>query len=244
MNNLRTPQIEVEKALATKLKMVTESKPRIFNLSKTRDQQKVQKLLVAKTTQRVIDDYKEQLREYFQVQNPRLVFALEFEKRFMDYLVSIEKKTPLWQHGRWIFFPWISTLVHILEDKQFQLVRTARNKNLITQNEQKKFYNAVIGVAGLSVGNSVALAIVLQGGGQRMRLADHDRLALSNLNRIRAGVDSLSIKKTEMTARQIYLLNPYVKLELFSDGLTEKNIKKFFEGPPRLDIVVDETDNL
>ena len=102
----------------------------------------------------------------------------------------------------------------------------------------------MIGIAGQSVGNSVALAIVLQGGGKHWRIADHDRLALTNTNRIRVGVQNLGLKKTEMTARQIYEINPYATVELFSDGLTPDNIDRFFEGPPKLDIMIDEIDNL
>ena len=134
--------------------------------------------------------------------------------------------------------------MHVLEDNDFQLVRTARNKNLISPEEQEKFYEATIGIGGLSVGNSVALAIVLQGGGRRMRLADYDRLALSNTNRIRAGVQNLGVSKVVMTARQIYEANPYAEVEIFPDGLTRKNIGRFFAGPRKLDIVVDELDNL
>jgi len=99
-------------------------------------------------------------------------------------------------------------------------------------------------LAGLSVGNSVALALVLQGGARYIRLADNDQLALSNLNRIRATVQDLGSKKVYVTARQIYTLNPYAKVDVFPDGLTQKNISKFFAGPPKLDIMIDEIDNL
>src|SRR6185369_4562465 len=75
------------------------------------------------------------------------------------------------------------------------------------------------------------------------KLADFDTLALTNLNRIRGGVESLSLRKVEMTARQVYALNPYAEIELFPDGLNEGNIDKFFSDP-KLDIVIDELDNI
>src|SRR5258708_9015345 len=146
--------------------------------------------------------------------------------------------------GNWVYYPWLATLVHLIEDVDFQRVRTARNRNLINEEEQKKFYNSVVGVGCLSVGNSVTLAIVLQGGAKHLRLADFDALALTNLNRIRGGVESLGLKKVEMTARQIYALNPYAEIEIFPDGLNPNNIEKFFSGPPKLDIVIDELDNI
>ncbi len=230
--------------LAKRAKTLAGSAPEIFNLARPGDRQKLSRLLASRAVHHVRDDFEEQMREYFQVSHPALVYIPDFEEKFQEHLSLMAKKMPLWQRGRWVYFPWLSTVSHILEDKEFQMVRTARNRNLITQKEQGQFYNAIIGIAGLSIGNSVALTIALQGGGRYIRLADNDRLALSNTNRIRSGVDSLGIPKIEMTARQIYALNPYAKVDLFPDGITEKNIARFFAGPPRLDLVIDEIDNL
>lgn len=219
-------------------------RPIIFNLNKEGDRILVGKLFSRELIGEVGDDYPEQERELFAIKNPSLVFSAEFKGSWAEHWKKIKKNGPLWQRGHWVYYPWLFSLVHVLEDEDFQLVRTARNRELIDSQEQEKFYKAVIGVAGLSVGNSVALAIVLQGGGRHIRLADHDHLALSNLNRIRSGVESLGLSKTVITARQIYALNPYAKVEIFSDGLSQDNISKFFDGPPRLDIVIDEIDNL
>jgi len=235
---------KIAKVLESRARHIAGSTPTIFDLKKAGDRRKIEHLLASRGIQHVVDDFKEQLHELFSVENPTRVYTPNFQNEFEAYLKNLVKKTPLAEYGRWAYFPWISTLSHILEDKDFQRVRTARNRNLINEKEQEKFYNAIIGIGGLSVGNSVALAIVLQGGGRHIRLADFDRLALSNTNRVRAGVDSLGLPKVEMTARQIYLLNPYAKVEIFPEGLTTKNIHKFFAGPPKLDIVVDELDNI
>ena len=222
-----------------------ESKPHILNLVQQEDRASLSYLFSWHAINDVRDDYEEQLREYFAVCNPSHVFLPSFENEFQIYLQKLTKKKALWEQGRCVYYPWISTLVHVLEDNAFQKVRMARNHNLITEEEQKKFYNSVIGIAGLSVGNSVVLSIVLQGGGKHIRLADFDSLALSNLNRIRGGVDGLGIKKTEITARQIYLLNPYTILELFPEGLTKDNIAVFMKnGSKKLDVVIDEVDNM
>ena len=233
-----------ERTLADRVKLATESQPVIFDFRRAGDRNKVSRLLAQKEIRYITDDYREQLHELFAVKNPTRVYTPTFEKEFSRFLALLEKQKPLWQHGRWVYFPWLSTLVHILEDADFQKVRTARNRNLITQEEQKRFYDAVVGIGGLSVGNSVATTIVLQGGARHIRLADHDTLALSNTNRVRAGVQNLGLRKVEVTARQIYEINPYAKVDIFPDGLTPKNIKRFFDGPPKLDIVIDELDNL
>ncbi len=234
----------LDQVLSEKTKRGLPSKPQFFSLQKEGDHTTLQKLLAEGKIQGVVDDYEEQLFELFQVNNPTLVYTPNFKESFAVHLNEVKVKLPLSQQGKWVYFPWSSTLVHILDETAFFRVRTARNRNLIPTDEQEKFYNAVIGIGGLSVGNSVALAIVLQGGAKHIKLADHDRLALSNTNRIRAGVDSLGLPKVEMTARQIYALNPYAEVELFPEGLTTENIEKFFSGPPKLDLVIDELDNL
>lgn len=218
--------------------------PVIFNLRVPRDRRAFKKLLRGPQVRSISDDYEEQLRELFAINNPSLVYVPEYAPRFAAWHAALLRRMPLAEQGRWIYYPWLGALVHVLVENDFWTVRTARNRNLITREEQEKFYNATIGIGGLSVGSSVALAIVLQGGGRHIRLADFDRLALSNTNRVKAGIQDLGCLKVVMAARQIYEINPYAKVEIFSDGLTPKNIKKFFAGPPKLDIVIDELDNL
>ncbi len=216
-------------------------KPVIFDPAKSSDLKKFEKLIKDKIIHRISDDYMEELREYFGVMNPSEVYKPTFENKFKEYVLEIQKKNPLTREGLWVFYPWLSTAVHVLAEDRFQLVRTARNRNLINADEQEKFYNASIGIAGLSVGNSVALAIALQGGGKHIKLADQDSLALSNTNRVRAGVQNLGLLKVVVTARQIYEINPFAEVEIFPEGVTEKNIADFFDG---LNLIIDEIDNL
>lgn len=234
----------IEELIKEKTQAAEESRPTLFDLSRQKDRKFFEQLISEKKIQHISDDYKEQQKEYFAVMNPTLVYTEEFEHKFLEYFSKLQQDVPLWQHGRWVYFPWISTIVHILEEEPFYVVRTDRNRNLINADEQKKFYNGVVGIAGLSIGNGIALAIVLQGGARRIRIADLDRLALSNTNRIRAGLGNLGLLKTEVTARQIYEMNPYAIVDVFSEGLTKENIKNFFNGPPKLNVVIDELDNL
>ncbi len=216
-------------------------KPEIFNPSLKKDRRKLELLLRKNICTQVVDYYKQQLEELFAINNPPLTRSPNFKNKFQAYLTTLNKKMPLAQQGKWVYFPWLRALVHILEEKDFFKVRTARNKLLITEEEQEQFYNAKIGIGGLSIGSSVAMALVLQGGAKHIRLADFDILALSNTNRIRAGVQNLGLPKVEITARQIYETNPYAQVKIFPQGLNEKNIKKFTKG---LNVLVDEMDNL
>lgn len=215
--------------------------PSIFDLSDKKDEQRLLNLFDEGGVRTVVDDYEEQQLELFGVMNPSLVYTPSFKEVFNAHYQKLKSVRPLHQDGKWVYFPWSATLVHILDEHDYYSVRTARNKNLISHEEQEKFYNATIGIGGLSIGSSVAFALVLQGGAKHIKLADMDRLALSNTNRILMGADNLGVLKVEMAARRIYEINPYAQVDLFTEGLTQDTIDEFFKG---LDVVVDELDNL
>jgi molybdopterin/thiamine biosynthesis adenylyltransferase len=218
-----------------------DSKPVFFDLSREGDQMKVKELFTQGKIQQAVDDYEEEQNELFGVKNPSKVYTPTFKQEFQEHYQNLQKEKPLWQDGKWVYFPWLSKLVHILNEEDFQLVRTARNKNLINKEEQDKFYNATVAIGGLSVGSSVAFALALQGGAKRMKLSDMDHLALSNTNRILSGVDNLGVLKVDMAARMVYQINPYTEIETFPEGIRKENIDEFLKG---VDVMIDELDNL
>ena len=215
--------------------------PIIFDITQKEHEVEVLRLIKEGKIQVTIDDYEEQQLELFGVKNPTRVYMPTFKEEFKTYYMSLSKNKPIARDGNWVYFPWSSKLVHVLTEDDFQLVRTARNKNLISEEEQEKFYNTTVGIGGLSIGSSVAFLLTLQGGAKHIKLADMDRLALSNTNRILMGVDNLGVLKVEMAARRMYEINPYMKIELFPEGLHPENIDRFFKG---LDVIVDELDNI
>jgi hypothetical protein len=142
-------------------------------------------------------------------------------------------------YGTWAFYPWNGRLVHVLPRDEFRFVRTDRNRNKITREEQRTLLGKRVAVIGLSVGNSAALTAAMEGVGGRFRLADFDRLGLSNLNRLRAGVHELGVEKTVLCARQLFELDPYLDVEIWRAGLTGENLAGFLDG---VDVVVEECD--
>ncbi|WP_234367415.1 MULTISPECIES: ThiF family adenylyltransferase [Streptomyces] len=151
---------------------------------------------------------------------------------------------PRHRYGTWAWYPWSGRLVHVLPPEEFRLVRTDRNRDKITRVEQQALLGRRIGVIGLSVGNSAAFTCAMEGVGGSFRLADSDRLGLSNLNRLRAGVHDLGLEKTVLCARQMYEVDPYLDIEIHRAGLTEETIGEFFGGAPGsgLDLLVEECD--
>ena len=75
----------------------------------------------------------------------------------------------------------------------------------------------------------------------RLKLADFDTLELSNLNRIQTGVHHLGVPKTVAVARAIAEVDPFLEIELVSEGFTSENAKEFFT---ELDCVVDACDQV
>lgn len=236
--------MHINKQLQEYSEITMKSKPQLFNLNDSEDIAVISDLFKQGKIQQVIDEYTEQLKELFALRNPSFVYVPDFEKKFNVHFSDLKNKKALFNQGVWVYFPWLFTLVHVLPEDDYLKVRTSRNKNLINSEEQKKFYNATVGIGGLSVGSAIAVAIVLQGGAKHIKLADMDILALSNTNRIRTGINNLGLHKVEMVARQIYEINPYTEIELFTDGITETNIEDFFVGKRKLDVAIDEMDNL
>ena len=142
---------------------------------------------------------------------------------------------------RWAYYPWRRTLVRVLGPRAFRLVRLDRNRNKITREEQDAFATKVLGVVGLSVGHAIAHTLALQGLCGEIRLADFDTIELSNLNRIPATILDLDVNKAVVVGRRIAELDPYLRVVVFDQGLTESTMAEFVEG---LDVLVEECDSL
>lgn len=188
---------------------------------------------------RFLDRLDDGLRELLAVRMP----ALESGSATFDMQFKVFKNQ-FRSEGVWVVYPWRGEAVRVLPPEEYFAVRTGRNRNVINADDQLKFRACTVGIAGLSVGGSVALALALAGGCEQMVLSDHDTLDLSNLNRLPQGVTGLGTNKAVLAARQIYELNPYAKVLVLTGGLTRQNLDAFCAGPPRLDVIIDEMDEL
>jgi len=211
-------------------------RPTIFNFKKRRDRIDAQKLIRTKKIQFIVDEVGEQKKELGFVHNPRRIsHALLFSRPAKEQRAS--------SFGLWIYFPWRAALVHVLELNKHEQVRLSRNFNLILPREQRQLKNLRIAFAGLNVGNPGAICLALEGAAGLLKLADNDVLALSNLNRFRAGLPDLGINKAVLTARQIYEINPFAKLKVFENGV-EPGKEEAFLLRPKVDVLVEEMDDM
>ncbi len=205
------------------------------------DEAALKNLLKSRPGIRVSDHILAQVRELVKSLAPSTQFTNDSLDEAVNKHLSGRK---LINYGSWVFYPWSDRLVHVLDEEEFSVVRTDRNRNKITREEQAVLATKKIGVIGLSVGQSVSVTMALERCFGEIRLADFDTLDLSNLNRIRSGTHSLGLNKTIVTAREIAELDPYLKVICFTDGLTKENMDAFFTKDGKLDILVEECDSV
>jgi nitroreductase len=214
-------------------------RPLIFTLPK--DEAALRSLLKAEGIVQVIDRLPAQLRELLKSLHPQVKFT---EDLLQEYISKHLDGKDLISYGSWVFYPWNQRLVHLLGAAEYALVRTDRNRNKITREEQAVLAQKKVGVIGLSVGQSVSLTMALERSFGEIRLADFDTLDLTNLNRIRTGVHHLGMNKAVITAREIAEIDPYLNVICFTAGLTQENMDAFFSEGGKLDILVEECDSV
>ena len=107
---------------------------------------------------------------------------------------------------------------------------------------QEKLKNArvvVAGGGGLGSPSSIYLAAAGVG---TIRIIDHDKVELSNLNRQILHWDKdIGKKKVDSAAEKLGQLNKVIRIEAIEDTINEKNVAELVEG---FDVIIDAMDNL
>jgi molybdopterin/thiamine biosynthesis adenylyltransferase len=215
--------------------------PQFFRLCNPEDRTRMEQLCSEHPDLRVYDEIYSQLRELVRIKNPTTSFK---ENDFDTLIKEIIGPQNIEEFGTWVYYPWKSALVHILDEKDFIEVRTNRNRLKLTQQEQKILSGKSIGVIGLSVGHSIATALAIERLAGEIRIADFDALELSNCNRINTPLHNLGLSKTTITARHIAEIDPFINVIIYRQGVTESNSIDFLTGGGKLDLLVEECDTL
>ncbi len=220
--------------------------PVVVSLDDAAGELRLEKILEGASITKVIDNYDEQLAELFISENAHLYRASPDIKQhsIAEMLDQHYAGVPAWRKGSWVYYPWNGQLVHILEEQLFTALRTVRNKDLITAAQQTQYAAINAACFGMSVGSSAAVALILQGGSSRMKIADGAVISGSNLNRIRTGVASVGEEKARVVARQLYEMNPYIQLEQLHAPVKPDTLPDFLDHPWPTDVLIDEIDDL
>ena len=216
-------------------------RPSFFRLSIPNDNLLFRELVKKNPHIRVFDEIESQLSELIKIRNPdKKLSGYQLSDAVTGLLDGIETKN----YGVWVYYPWSQNIVHILDEKEFIELRTSRNLFKITPEEKDILSQKKVGVIGMSVGQSVAVTMAIERSFGEIRIADFDTIELSNLNRIRTGIHNLGLSKVVITAREIAEIDPFLKVTIFPDGITENNIEQFITENGKLDIIIDECDGV
>jgi molybdopterin/thiamine biosynthesis adenylyltransferase len=135
-----------------------------------------------------------------------------------------------------------------------------KNKKMPWQETRQVLSSTNIAVAGCSVGNSIIHGTVMDLRPKNIKIADKSLYKMENINRVRLGYweivepnsksasaqDLLLKNKANVTASQLYAIDPYINVFIYNEGINENNISRFLKGggnEPAADFLVEEVDD-
>src|SRR3989344_5727771 len=208
-----------------------------------RDDEKLKALEKSGEILREVDIFEDCLNELFEIEHPWLKPSNgAFIPTKEAYLKEWKKKGAFKNQGVWIYYPWSKLLMHFPDEEIYVRLRTSRNRNLITEKEQAVLNTKTIGIAGMSVGSNVLNTMVLTGLGRHFKIADFDTISVPNLNRIMAPASAVGMNKAIYFARHSLEVDPFLKIDVFPEGLDNKHFQSFFLDK-KIDLYVEEMDH-
>ncbi len=125
------------------------------------------------------------------------------------------------------------------KDDYFHLL-TSRNKYIYTETELQTIQKAKVCILGQSIGGNVAHVLAHSGYGH-LCLADYDTLDPTNLNRILfANALDVGRPKLNVIAEEAKMVNPFMKIEVFEEGVSEDNLSDFIKDA---DVILELVDD-
>ncbi|MBE7323609.1 ThiF family adenylyltransferase [Nocardioides sp. Y6] len=142
----------------------------------------------------------------------------------------------------WVHLPWARRLVTYPSRDLHRLVRTFRNRNLVTPREQAAAGAGRIAVFGLSVGSNVVDQLAQDGVGAAFLLCDGDTVDPTNLNRLRSTMAAVGLPKVTVAAQKLSEVDPWIEQRHLRGCFTAREVGALEEFGP--DVVFDEVDDL
>lgn len=195
-----------------------------------------------KETAYFVDAFARQLKELFVIDNSHRLAEMS-----KDELVATEDFTRYEETMRsayvHVYYPWNNHLVKTVGKEDYLRLKTDRNQDLITKDEQATLRTYRVAVCGLSVGSNIAFTLTQAGISNEIVIADFDELDTTNLNRILAGVHQVGLNKAVIAARRIYEDNPFAEVTPLVAGIDAEQLKSLLDAK-RIDCIIDEVDDI
>jgi len=114
----------------------------------------------------------------------------------------------------------------------------SRNVGLITEKEQALLANTCIAIAGVGGDGGLLAERLVRFGIGKLILADPEIFEMANLNRqFAANKNYMGKNKAVAVAMELLLINPNLKVNVYTDGITKENVKEIVQ---EANIIVDE----
>jgi len=122
-----------------------------------------------------------------------------------------------------------------------ELKRYERQIRVFGEDGQERLKNAKVFIAGAGgLGSAISIYLAAAGIG-RIRIVDHEKTELSNLNRQILHWDKdVGKRKAASAEEKLKKINPYVRVEAVSETIEENNILELVDD---FDLIVDAMDN-
>lgn len=193
----------------------------------------------------------------------------EFNNEWSRYTKALEKaKGTILNYGVYAYYPERNHLVRYCSPYWHRVVSIASSSKLITdpagiyswKQIQDIFEHTTIAVAGGSVGNNIMHSAVMDLRPRHVKIADKSLYKMENINRVRLSywdivkpnnerlhnTDTLLRNKAEVTASQLYAIDPYLNVYVYSEGIHKGILDRFLgksPGEPAPDILIEEVDD-
>jgi molybdopterin/thiamine biosynthesis adenylyltransferase len=122
-----------------------------------------------------------------------------------------------------------------------ELKRYERQIRVFGEDGQERLKNAKVFIAGAGgLGSAISIYLTSAGIGS-IRIVDHEKIELSNLNRQILHWDKdVGKKKASSSEEKLKKINPYVRVEAISETIEENNVLALVDD---FDLIVDAMDN-
>lgn len=115
-----------------------------------------------------------------------------------------------------------------------------RHRGLFNAEEQKRLCASRVAIAGMGGVGGIHLVTLARLGIGAFNIADPDHFELANFNRqYGANVRSVGQRKVEVMAAEARAINPELRLRVFSEAITSRNVGDMLDG---VDVVIDGID--
>lgn len=178
--------------------------------------------------------YNAQLLELAEIRNPGVK-----KERWISISKEMKKKI----RPVYVEFSWIDEVLECVGAEEFFELKTNRNQQLITKDEQQQLRDLNISIAGMSVGSSALYGLVGSGMGNIFNIADDDSFSSTNLNRVSVTLLDVNESKAEVAYVRAKEMDPFITVNTFNERINRANISNFMHNG-EVDIIIEEIDDI